>query len=232
MFDSRVMTKLSVAARPAVAKCHITILSPSLQYCDITLSFSPLWKLAISWPPAEGVSENKVKYFLRAHQGGALEHFESTNVVTSLYYETIPDPSSLDPNTIISPQNGYCMTFEEFIPHLIHVLEQLGMSLQARTNFVSNNMNAFSQHRHIAYRFMSPQRLSAAIDIQVTTDPAIVMRIFLIFRGMSDDDAGIFAGAGEKEANLHDWRSVVGWTEDAKDSSLFRLLETSVLEVT
>ena len=154
MFDSRVMTKLAVAAKPTTAKCHLTILSPAMQYCDVVLSFSPLWKLGITWPPAEGVGDNKVKYFLRVHAGGALEHFESELVSTALYYEAVyatfqfsfdlvitrrfnsPDPTMVDPNDYIAPRNGFAMSFRDFIPHLMMVLDQLGMSLHARTAFV------------------------------------------------------------------------------------------------
>lgn len=93
-------------------------------------------------------------------------------------------------------------------------------------------MAAFSQHKNIAYRFLSPSKVAAAIDISVTTEPCIFTRIFLIFRGLSDDDVGMFAGAGEKEANTVNWRQVVGWDENSKDPTLFRVLETSVLEVT
>lgn len=57
-------------------------------------------------------------------------------------------------------------------------------------------------------------------------------RLFLIFRGLSDDDVGIFAGAGEKEANTVNWREIIGWQEESKDMTMFRVLETSVLEVT
>ena len=88
-FDQRVMSKLAVAARPTTARCHISVLSPSQQYCDVNLAFSPYWKLGVTWPPAEQVSDNKVKFFLRVHPGGALEHFESSAVVTSLYYEAM-----------------------------------------------------------------------------------------------------------------------------------------------
>jgi len=178
------------------------------------------------------VSENKVKYFLRVHPGGALEHFESEMVATSLYYEAMPDPSMVDPNDYIAPRNGFAMSFRDFVPHLMNVLDQLGMSLHARTNFISHNISAFSAHKNIAYRFLSPSRIAAAIDISVTHDPCIFTRLFLIFRGLSDDDVGIFAGAGEKEANAVNWREVVGWSEESKDSTMFRLLETSVLEVT
>jgi hypothetical protein len=40
-----------------------------------------------------------------------------------------------------------------------------------------------------------------------------------------DDDAGLFAGAGE-EANF------VNWSENPKDTPQFRLLETSVFDGT
>jgi hypothetical protein len=93
-------------------------------------------------------------------------------------------------------------------------------------------MAAFSAHKNIAYRFLTPARIAAAIDISVTAERCIFTRIFLIFRGLSDDDLGMFAGAGEKEANSKNWREMVGWTENAKDPEQFRVLEISVLEVT
>ncbi|KAF8077908.1 hypothetical protein FPV67DRAFT_1557341 [Lyophyllum atratum] len=222
--DSRVMTKLAVAAKPVTAKCHLSILTPTLQYCDVILLFSSLWQLGVAWPPAEKVSENKVKYFLRAHP--------CEMVTTALYYEAVPDPGMVDPNDYIAPRNGFAMSFRDFIPHLMNVLDQLGLSLHARTNFINSNMGSFSQHKNIAYRFIGPEKIAAAIDISVTADPCVFTRLFLIFRGLNDDEVGIFAGAGEKEANTVNWREVVGWTEDSKDPTLFRVLETSVLEVT
>lgn len=89
LFDSRVMTKLTTAARPTSAKCHLNILAPAQQYCDVILTVNSLWSLNLTWPPAENVGEHKHKYFLRVHPGGALEHFESEMVVTSLYYEVV-----------------------------------------------------------------------------------------------------------------------------------------------
>ncbi|KAH0827161.1 hypothetical protein J3R83DRAFT_4852 [Lanmaoa asiatica] len=231
LFDSRVMTKLTTAARPTSAKCHLSILAPAQQYCDVILTVNPLWSLALAWPPAENVGEHKHKYFLRVHPGGALEHFESEMVVTSLYYEAIPDPAMVDPNEFIAPRNGFAMSFRDFISHLMNVLDQLGMSLHARTNFINNNVNAFSAHKNIAYRFLSPTKIANAIDISVTADPCVFTRLFLIFRGISDDDLGLFAGAGEKEANSMNWRETVGWSENSKDTTIFRVLETSVWEI-
>lgn len=154
----------------------------------------------------------------------------------------------VDPNEYIAPRNGYAMSFRDFIPHLMDVLDQLGLSLHARSNFLkyvqilskwaqihwspSNNMHAFSQHKNIAYRFLSQSKIASAIDIAVTTDPCVFTRLFLIFRGLTDEEVGAFAGATEKEANTVNWRETVDWQEDSKDPTLFRILETSVLEVT
>ncbi|KAF8844484.1 hypothetical protein BDN67DRAFT_717301 [Paxillus ammoniavirescens] len=231
LFDSRVMTKLTTAARPTTAKCHLSILAPAQQYCDVFLTVNSLWTLSITWPPAENLADNKYKYFLRVHPGGALEHFESEMVVTSLYYEAIPNPDMVDPNEFIAPRNGFAMTFRDFISHMMNVLDQLGMSLHARTNFINNNLHAFSAHKNIAYRFLSPTKIANAIDISVTADPCVFTRLFLIFRGISDDDLGLFAGAGEKEANSMNWRETVGWSENSKDTGMFRVLETSVWEI-
>lgn len=89
MVDQRVITKLAVAAKPSVAKFRLSLLSPDMQYCDVILSCSPMWKMGVTWPPAEHLPDNKSKYFLRVHPGGGFEHFESEMVSTSIYYEAM-----------------------------------------------------------------------------------------------------------------------------------------------
>lgn len=49
-----------------------------------------------------------------------------------------PEAGMLEPDDVIGPRNGYAMSFRDFIPHLINVLDQLGMSLYARTNFIKS----------------------------------------------------------------------------------------------
>lgn len=96
----------------------------------------------------------------------------------------------------------------------------------------SNNMSAFSAHKNIAYRFLSPSKIAAAIDISVNAENCVFTRLFLMFRGLTDDELGMFADAGEKEANSVNWRERVGWSEQSKDPNHFRILETSILEIT
>lgn len=232
MMDRKTLEKLAIATRPAVAKCNLAILAPTSVYCELILSFSPLWKIGTTWPIGEDVGENKVKYFVRVHPGGALEHIEQQVVTTAIYYEAIPDPGMVVPEEFIAPRNSFAMSFRDFVPHLNNVLDQLGMSIHARTQFVNNNLSSFSGHKNVAYRLLSPSRIAAAIDITVTQDPCIFTRIFLIWRGVSDDEMGNFVTSGEKEANVHNWRDVIGWSEDSKEPTMFRVLETTVLEIT
>lgn len=42
----------------------------------------------------------------------------------------------IDPNEFIAPRNSFAMPMRDFLMHIINVLDQLGLSLQARTNFV------------------------------------------------------------------------------------------------
>ena len=43
----------------------------------------------------------------------------------------------LDPASYIAPYNSFAMATAEFVPHIAKVLEELGISLRDRTNFVS-----------------------------------------------------------------------------------------------
>ena len=107
LVDARVISKLAVVSKPSTAKCHLNILAPTSQYCDITLQPSQLWKLGLTWPTAEPLEDNKVKYFLRVHPGGAIEHFETQINATSLYYEAMC--VMLMRFTMIT-NNDYCQT--------------------------------------------------------------------------------------------------------------------------
>lgn len=66
----------------------------------------------------------------------------------------------------------------------------------------------------------------------MAADPCVFTRLFLIWRGVNDDELGNFSEAGEKEANVFNWREVIGWSEDMKDPNLLRILELSIMDVT
>ncbi len=159
-----------------------------------------------------------------------------------------PDTSQMDPVSYISPSNGFAMPFSSFIPHICRVLDDLGLSIPGRTIFIrwvwllfhmydpthpghfSNAVTNLANHKNIAYRFMQPNRLSAAIELSVTTDPCVFTRIFLMWRGVSDEEMVKFADAGEKEADAKGWKSVIGFSPGSQDTQKFRVIETSIME--
>ena len=88
LVDAKVISKLAQASKPPMARCNLSILAPTSQYCEITLTFSPFWKLGFAWPVPE-IEENKAKYYTRVHPGGAIEHYDTQTNTTALYYEAL-----------------------------------------------------------------------------------------------------------------------------------------------
>ena len=44
----------------------------------------------------------------------------------------------LNPQEFIAPRNSFAMPMRDFLMHIIGVLDQLGLSIQARTNFIKS----------------------------------------------------------------------------------------------
>ena len=93
-----------------------------------------------------------------------------------------------------------------------------------------SHLSAISAHKNIAYRLMPPSRLQAAIKLDVSA-VSCVSRIFMMFRGISDEEMADFAAAGEKEAINQNWREILEWSDITKDKQAFRAFEMSILEV-
>ncbi|EJU05587.1 hypothetical protein DACRYDRAFT_74849 [Dacryopinax primogenitus] len=231
--DASIMRRLAlVSKQQSVARCQATIMAPSPQYCDFYITMSNLWRLGVTFPQAEILPDGRAKFFIRtANKNGYLEHFHTETVVTSLYYEVTPEVGVDGAASYVKHWNGsFAVPFDMFIPHLYKILDSVGVPVKERTNFICNNINAFSHHKTIAFRLMSPKRLSSAIDISVTTDPSTCTRVFLLWRGLPDDELPLFDGRGAKEAAAFDWRDEIGWTEAALDAKNFRILELSIME--
>ncbi|KAG8868227.1 hypothetical protein FRB97_002620, partial [Tulasnella sp. 331] len=158
----------SIVTRPATLKSSIKIKTLKEVYFDLAVGFSPMWKLTGSWPPAEEVQEFKSKWFIRASPGGAMEHFKSGVVVNELFYEATPDVSSMPLHKFITPSNGFALPLQAFLIHISKVLDSLGLSLRARSNFISSNYPSFAIHSYIAYRFMSPKSINRAIELSIS----------------------------------------------------------------
>jgi hypothetical protein len=79
---------------------------------------------------------------------------------------------------------------------------------------------------------MSPARLTAAIDLAVSLENVAWTRLFLLFKGVSDEEMDDYAGSGEKEAMQYNWKDIVGWTEHCRDQTMVRIFETGIMDCT
>lgn len=79
---------------------------------------------------------------------------------------------------------------------------------------------------------MSPARLSAAIDLAASMENVAWTRVFLLFKGVSDEEMNSFAGSGEKEAAQFNWQDTIGWSDQCRDTTKVRIFEVSVMDCT
>ena len=83
--------------------------------------------------------------------------------------------SMVEPANFQARRNRFANLNSKTLPHLMNVLDQLGMSLHARIEWQSpsNNISSFSAHKNITYRFLSSSKTATAIDITVTLEPCV-----------------------------------------------------------
>lgn len=89
------------------------------------------------------------------------------------------------------------------------------------------------KHKHIALRFLPQDEYEAAAPLDVSPVPNVVTRVFMLFRGVEEDQLELWSAARERASGSIDaWRAVVGVdVEKALDPSLFRVLEWGGMEV-
>jgi len=85
------------------------------------------------------------------------------------------------------------------------------------------------KHPHVALRFLPQEAYESAAPMEVTPLPDVVTRIFMVARGIDNEEA---QRSEWVEASLRAsqpveiWQRIVGmWLESALDSTVFRVLE-------
>ena len=138
-------------------------------------------------------------------------------------------------------------------PYLDKVLRALGLHTEARTSFityVSHNhhiklkshiipvrfsywLPSLWKHKYIALRFLPQASYEQAAPLNISPQPDITIRIFMLFKGVAHDELADWAEAQQRaEEDVVWWRYVVD-VDIAKvaDVNLFRVLEWGGMEV-
>lgn len=85
----------------------------------------------------------------------------------------------------------------------------------------------------MALRFVSQKSYEHAAPLAVSPAPDVMTRIFMIFKGIADNELGEWPGAIKRASeDVCMWQDVVGVdSQRAHDATLFRVLEWGGMEV-
>ncbi|KAK7440966.1 hypothetical protein VKT23_016743 [Stygiomarasmius scandens] len=140
------------------------------------------------------------------------------------------DPISAD----LTDQDSVLLCVEKnLVVYLDKSLLALGLHVEARTSFITYWLPSFLKHEYIALRFVNQASYEYAAPLVVTPKPAVVTRIFMLFKGVSENDVGRWSFALKRtDEDVERWQDVVGMDlARAKDENLFRVLEWGGMEV-
>lgn len=95
-------------------------------------------------------------------------------------------------------------------------------------------MPAILKHEYIALRFVRQASYERAAPLNISPQPDVVTRVFMLFRGVREDKLSLDwpHAQARAEDDVAWWKGVVGVDlERASDPSLFRVLEWGGMEV-
>lgn len=141
-------------------------------------------------------------------------------------------PLAFDPfDPVIEPENSVVLPVAEAPVYLRQVLAALHLAGEARTSFIFHWLPDITKHKHIALRFLSQEEYEQVARLDISPTPAAVTRVFMLFRGLLDEDARTWRAASMSADNPSYWKRVVGVQDCAADETLYRALEWGGMEV-
>ena len=172
----------------------------------------------------------------------------------------IPSTETFDPaRPSVSPGDSVLLPTSKVPSYLDVALKSLTLHTEARTSFITLRILFFPsvlwgrtrktdddlldsywlpdmlKHEYIALRFVAQDAYERAAPIRIAPAPDIVTRVFMLFRGITVGDLGLWEAASLRATGADgatSWANVVGVsTERAADRRLFRVLEWGGMEV-
>ncbi|KAG9084866.1 hypothetical protein FS749_004893 [Ceratobasidium sp. UAMH 11750] len=225
----------------------------------VKLSLTESWTFSALYPPTNIISQastsagQSVSWTVDAKPDGTLFDYGSQREVSYLFWEArtnpveppspIPSqPSSpsqrsstfFDPaRPEITPADSVLLPFDKVTGYIDDALISLGLHSEARTSFITYWLPALQRHSYVALRFLPQNEYEAAASMSVTPIPDVTTRVFMLFRGVKENELETWAEAHARGArNASIWYDVVGVDlARARDASLFRVLEWGGMEV-
>lgn len=93
---------------------------------------------------------------------------------------------------------------------------------------------SFLKHKYVSLRFLPQAAYEKAAPLEVSPAPDVTARIFMLFKGLQEDDVhGAWSSAVDAaQRDTTQWCTVVGIDSQAlADNTLFRVIEWGGMEI-
>ncbi|KAJ3517354.1 hypothetical protein NMY22_g13985 [Coprinellus aureogranulatus] len=134
----------------------------------------------------------------------------------------------------IDVNNSVVLEVANITPYLDKALQSLGLHTEARTSFITYWLPSMLKHKYVALRFLPQKVYERAAPLEVSPAPDVTARIFMLFKGIKEEEVLSAWRAAVARADLGTarWRSIVGLSNQSlTDESLFRVVEWGGMEV-
>lgn len=228
----------------------VILFSSPVPLRDVTTSItlSSKWTFSGVYPRAACASENASRTIAWAHdvaprtKNNMLTMAGTGLRVSSLFWEASSDATcrmplsegdAFDPRASrMTLSNSLLLGFEECQTYLEQQLRLLSLSDTAATDFMQYWVPSFTEiaekGQKIALRFVPQIELDAEALLEVTPKPDVLIRIFLLFKGVRTEDWNDWQGVTEQS---FDWQRVVGIKDTSPNPELFEVREWGGMQV-
>ncbi|KAI0707107.1 hypothetical protein C8Q76DRAFT_748005 [Earliella scabrosa] len=224
-----------------------------LSTATVSVRLVPQWDFSHVYPPAKSTTMDNgmksISWNVSAEPDGTLTEKGSNLELSYLFWEAVSDSHAPDTPPLTPVHEGHVERFHpafpslepdmptavllsssDLLPYLDSALRSLSLHTSARNDFITYWLPSLSKQPYTALRFLPQAVYERAAELEVEPKPDVVTRVFMLFRGVPSDELEMWQSTRERSATI-DWPRVVGVTEDAWDSSLFRVLEWGAMEV-
>ncbi|KAF5371803.1 hypothetical protein D9758_003454 [Tetrapyrgos nigripes] len=233
-------------------------LAPEQADATVRLSLVPAWEFSAVYPVVpvvaaeEGHGGQHLEWSVSTHKDGTLYDHHSGADIAYLYWEALsnphgllsppasprPDASPLDyfdpAHPVITKDDSVVLCIEKnMATYLDKALLKLGLHVEARTSFITYWLPSIVKHKYIAIRFLNQSAYERAAPLDVSPKPDVVTRIFMLSRGILEEDIENWAEAMDRATeDVTRWQDIVGVDESKMlDPKLFRVLEWGGMEI-
>ncbi|KAG2136981.1 uncharacterized protein EDB93DRAFT_1253836 [Suillus bovinus] len=247
--DSIAIRDISYRSRMLTKKPVIYLYSPSDIDVSVKLSLIPELSLSVIYPIVTIEDHgHRLEWNVRTHQDGSLTEHNSGLNVSYLFWETETNLQEFPRSPASKPQpvdtfnpvssnlddmDSIVIPVDRVTVYLDNSLKVLGLHTEARTSFITYWLPSILKHKYIALRFVPQATFERAASLSISPQPDVVTRVFMLFKGICEEDLVNWASAQDQaEKDVAWWVDVVGVDPArAGDVTLFRVLEWGGMEV-